>query len=205
MRIAQCPLLPNSDRCADTGPGLGLRTPVIVKQIELSAKLALSVMLSPARTSPCSGATPWSGQQQCFRRDDLAVFAIHVRQRHRMNFFSAAKDSAIVAAGERESSILDQIRVETQIASHPDRRLHRIVRDDPGNRESGYASASETLFQVGADERVIGLLSDDGLAIRRPRFGFECVPGLVGAIGRDRLNRIVPNMKYRARAAPPLF
>jgi hypothetical protein len=98
-----------------------------------------------------------------------------------MNFISAAKDSAVVAAGKRESSILDEIRVETQIASHPDRRLHRIVRDDPGNRESGYASASETLFQVGADERAIGLLSDDGLAIRRPRFRLERVPRLVGS------------------------
>ena len=61
----------------------------------------------PSRTA-CLG-------QQLVRRDDLAVFAAHVRQRHRVNLFSTSKDAVVVAAGERESRVLDQIGLNPRL------------------------------------------------------------------------------------------
>jgi hypothetical protein len=71
-----------------------------------------------------------------------------------MHVFGGAKDSPVIAAREREGRIFDQIRVESQVAGHPDRNFDGIVRDDSGDCESIYTCASQALFQIGPDESI---------------------------------------------------
>jgi hypothetical protein len=46
------------------------------------------------------------------RGDNLAIFAVQIRKRHCMHLFGGAKRSAVVATGEREGRIFDQIGVD---------------------------------------------------------------------------------------------
>ena len=80
-----------------------------------------------------------------------------------MHVFSTAKDSSVIVAGEREGRIFNQIRVESQVACHSDSGFDGIVRNYSGHYESIYACASQALFQIGIDERIIRRLGNDRL------------------------------------------
>lgn len=82
-----------------------------------------------------------------------------------MHVFSTSKDSSVIAASEREGRIFNQIRVESQVARHSDSGFDGIVRDYSDYYESMYACASQALFQIGPDERIIRRLGNDRLSI----------------------------------------
>jgi hypothetical protein len=73
-----------------------------------------------------------------------------------MHIFRAAKHPPVISPRKRKAGIIDQIRGESQIASHLHRSFDRIVRDDSGKDESVDARASQALFQIGVDGRIIG-------------------------------------------------
>src|SRR5689334_11558445 len=111
-----------------------------------------------------------------------------------MDFSGGAVDPVPVGAPEREDRVLDQERIETEIAGHANGGFDRVVRDHSGDVERRLPSGPEPGFEIRPDEGTIGLFGDDGLAIARCRLGLEIVPGLAGSIVRRRLAGIVAHM-----------
>jgi len=63
-----------------------------------------------------------------------------------MHFFSTPKDSSVIAPGECEGGVFNQVGVESKVAGHSNCGFDGIVGDHSGNYQRIYASTSQALF-----------------------------------------------------------
>ena len=106
--------------------------------------------------------------QAVFCCEHCAIFAVQVRERHRVNLLGASQSAGKVRAGEREAGVFGQISLKSQISRHADGGLHRVIGDDANYHDGIMAARSQLCLQIGPDEGAVGALDNDRLAGKWP-------------------------------------
>ena len=63
-----------------------------------------------------------------------------------MHFVGAPKNPSVIAPGECEGGVFNEVRVETKVAGHSNCGFDGIVGDYSGNYQGIYACAPQALF-----------------------------------------------------------
>ena len=115
------------------------------------------------------------------------VFAVQVGKTHGVNLRGCPHPAMPVLSRKGEAAVLDQKRIEAQVASHSNRRLDRIICDHSKDDERSLLRDTEPGFEIRTNKCAIGALAEHDLTTPRLGFGLEIVTGLAGAIVRCRL------------------
>lgn len=134
-------------------------------------------------TSPCSAASSAAEasaqkRQQLGATDHAGVFALQVRQRHRVHIIGAARGAAVVHFGEGEGRIRRHMSVEPQVASRARGSFDGVVGTHPHQHHRIDAAHAQPALQAGVNEGIRHVLFHHMLAIQRLQRAQELRPRL---------------------------
>ncbi len=107
------------------------------------------------------------------------------------------------AFGEGETSIFDDVDIESQIAGGANGGFDTMVCAYAAHIDPGNGGGMQAGGEVSACKGAAGSLPEDGFAGQGRGFGLEMVAGLAGPVGGSGFERIVPDVEERPGERTP--